>query len=227
MQSSGPGKSRRTFLYTLGSFGLLASAGCTVTGDPNRSESASNPGRLSGNALYPALPNEEFPIPAIKSGQLKSNFQRRRVVYNTREKPGTVVVDTRKFYLYHVEPDGMAMRYGVGLGRAGFAWSGRARIAWKRKWPKWTPPDEMIKREPHLSRWSAANGGMPPGLTNPLGSRALYIFQGKQDTLYRLHGTPEVFSIGQAVSSGCVRLVNHDVIHLYDRVRPGSSIVVT
>ena len=85
----------------------------------------------------------------------------------------------------------------------------------------------MIRREPHLAKWSADNGGMPPGLTNPLGSRALYIFQGDRDTLYRLHGTPEVASIGRAVSSGCVRLVNHDVIHLYDRVKPGSAIVVT
>ena len=118
------------------------------------------------------------------------------------------------------------MRYGVGLGRAGFAWSGRARIAWKRKWPTWTPPREMIARQPELEKWSAENGGMPPGLKNPLGSRALYIFQGNEDTLYRVHGTPEINSIGKAVSSGCVRMVNQDVIHLYDNVKSGSAIVV-
>ena len=219
------GQSRRAFLRTFGSLGLLTAAGCTSVGDPAGEE----PKRFlprSSSALYPAMPNEKFPIPAVKPGQLPAQYQRRRVRYRTDEKPGTVIVDTRNFYLYHVEPGGRAMRYGVGLGRAGFAWSGRARIAWKRKWPKWTPPGEMIRREPKLGKWSAANGGMPPGLNNPLGSRALYIFQGDRDTLYRLHGTPEVASIGRAVSSGCVRLVNQDVIDLYDRVKPGSTIVV-
>lgn len=219
------GQSRRAFLGTAGSFGLLAVAGCTTT-SPDEPGAEPRPAPAPRNALYSALPGEKFPIPAIKPGQLKRKFQRRQVRYPTDEKPGTVVVDTGKFYLYHVEPGGKAMRYGVGLGRAGFEWSGRGRIAWKRKWPTWTPPAEMIEREPELAKWSAANGGMPPGLLNPLGSRALYIFQGKRDTLYRLHGTPEVSTIGKAVSSGCVRLVNHDVIDLYERVRPGSAIVV-
>ena len=227
MENIHSGKTRRAFLTAFGSFGLLAAAGCTTTAGPDDTAPKSRLGPLTGRALYPALRNEKFPIPAIKPGELKPKYQRQRVSYRTSEKPGTVVVDTRNFYLYHVEPDGQAMRYGVGLGRAGFAWSGRARIAWKRKWPTWTPPAAMIRREPHLAKWSADNGGMPPGLTNPLGSRALYIFQGDRDTLYRLHGTPEVASIGRAVSSGCVRLVNHDVIHLYDRVKPGSAIVVT
>lgn len=226
MKNLPSGQSRRAFLCTLGGFGLVSVAGCTTVGEPKDGETVAKLPPRSSKALYRALPNEKFPIPAIKPGQLKPQYHRQRVRYRTSEKPGTVVVDTRSFYLYHVEPGGKAMRYGVGLGRAGFAWSGRARIAWKRKWPKWTPPDEMIRREPHLARWSADNGGMPPGLRNPLGSRALYIFQGNQDTLYRLHGTPEVESIGRAVSSGCVRLVNHDVIDLYDRVRSGSTIVV-
>ncbi|MEM9279085.1 MAG: L,D-transpeptidase [Pseudomonadota bacterium] len=217
--------SRRTFL--VGSSCALV-AGC--------SSSISNPFVNRGgrefaaepfSSAYAALPNEQFPIPAVPRSALKPKFRRRRVRYQTSEKPGTVVVDTRNFYLYHVEEDGRAMRYGVGLGRAGFEWSGRARVAWKRKWPTWTPPEEMIQRQPELRKWSAANGGMKPGLLNPLGSRALYIFQGNVDTLYRLHGTPEHHSIGKAVSSGCVRLVNQDVIHLYDRVKSGSSIVVT
>lgn len=220
------GQTRRVFLRALGSFGLLTAAGCTTTVDPTGGGQQQTLMPRSNLALYPALPNEQFPIPAIKQGELPQKFQRQNVIYPTPEKPGTVVVDTRNFYLYHVGTDGTAMRYGVGLGRAGFAWSGRARIAWKRKWPKWTPPEAMIQREPELARWGVEFGGMPPGLTNPLGSRALYIFQGNRDTLYRLHGTPEVHSIGRAVSSGCVRLVNHDVIHLYDRVKPGSTIVV-
>ena len=118
------------------------------------------------------------------------------------------------------------MRYGVGLGRAGFEWSGRARVAYKKKWPTWTPPDTMIRRRPELEKYSVRNGGMKPGLDNPLGARALYIFQGNVDTLYRLHGTNQPESIGKAVSSGCVRLVNQDVIDLYNRTRNGSRILV-
>ena len=175
---------------------------------------------------YGPRPAEPFPVPAVDPDVLAPRFRRFRVAYPTSEKPGTIVVDTANFYLYLVEPEGTAMRYGVGLGRAGFEWSGRANVAWKRPWPTWTPPDEMIAREPHLERYSVRNGGMEPGLDNPLGARALYIFQGGADTLYRLHGTNEPQSIGKAVSSGCVRLINQDVIDLYDRVRPGAEIVV-
>jgi len=182
--------------------------------------------KLSFKALYGARPNEKFPIPALSKGALDPRFFRQRVKYRSKEKPGTVIVDTSQFYLYLVEPNGKAMRYGVGLGKAGFEWSGRGRILWKQIWPKWTPPAEMIARRPELARWSEANGGMPGGPKNPLGARALYIFQGNKDTLYRLHGTPEHSSIGRAVSSGCVRLVHQDVIDLYDRVKPKAKILV-
>jgi lipoprotein-anchoring transpeptidase ErfK/SrfK len=141
--------------------------------------------------------------------------------------PGTVIVDTQNFYLYLIEGNNRAMRYGVGLGRAGFEWSGRAKIRWKQAWPKWTPPDEMIERKPELEKYSSDNGGMPPGLDNPLGARALYIFQGDVDTLYRIHGTPEYWTIGKAVSSGCVRMINQDVIDIYERARTGVPILVT
>jgi lipoprotein-anchoring transpeptidase ErfK/SrfK len=172
------------------------------------------------------MPNERFPLPAIDVSKVPTRFLRREVADPTGERPGTVVVDTANFYLYHVLPGGRAMRYGVGLGRAGFEWSGRARILWKQEWPKWTPPAEMIERQPELEKWSAANGGMPPGLDNPLGARALYIFQGNVDTLYRLHGSPEFWSIGKAVSSGCVRLMQQDIIHLHANVKTRSPIVV-
>ena len=115
---------------------------------------------------------------------------------------------------------------GVGIGREGFAWSGRGVIQWKQAWPKWTPPDEMVARQPELVKYSGANGGMPGGLNNPLGARALYIFKNGEDTLYRLHGSPEWKSIGKAASSGCVRLLNQDVIDLYDRVRGKAPILV-
>ncbi|MFD0916570.1 L,D-transpeptidase [Pseudahrensia aquimaris] len=226
--------SRRAFILTATSLAALTLAGCARRApDEPRRPRLRRLRRLRERIaarpepnLYPALLNEQFPIDAIPPGKLPKKFHRQRVPFDTAEKPGTVIVDTGSFYLYHVEDGGTAMRYGVGLGRQGFEWSGRARIAWKRAWPTWTPPEEMIKREPDLAKWSAENGGMPPGLDNPLGARALYIFQDGKDTLYRLHGTPEIFSIGKAVSSGCVRLVNHDIIHLYDRVRPGSAIIV-
>ncbi|MFK7791986.1 MAG: L,D-transpeptidase [Devosiaceae bacterium] len=177
-------------------------------------------------SMYAALPNEQFPVPAVDLTQVPEQYLRRMVDLDTSENVGTVIVDTNSFYLYHVMEGGKAMRYGVGLGRQGFEWSGRARIAWKREWPRWTPPDEMVARQPELEPFSIANGGMDPGPENPLGARALYIFQGNVDTLYRLHGTNEQWSIGKAVSSGCVRLLNQDVIHLYGRVANGSAIVV-
>ena len=114
------------------------------------------------------------------------------------------------------------MRYGIGVGKAGFAWEGEAYIAWKQEWPTWTPPKEMISRKPELAKYG--KDGMKPGLSNPLGARALYLFNQKgQDTLFRLHGTPEWNSIGTAASSGCIRLMNQDIIDLYERVRPGKS----
>ena len=221
-QSHGP--SRRLVLGGLASLGGLALSGCitAVPGDPNlvpQVDVAPSP-YLS---MYAALPNERFPIPAVDVSQIPQNFLRRMVDYRTSENVGTVIVDTRNFYLYHVMENGKAMRYGVGLGRQGFEWSGRAVIQWKRPWPTWTPPAEMIERQPELEPYRE---GMEPGIDNPLGARALYIFQDGVDTLYRLHGTNEVWSIGKAVSSGCVRLLNQDIIHLYGRVATGSAIVV-
>ena len=172
---------------------------------------------------YGARPNEPYPIPAIDPKRLPRKYRRALVDDPTGEKPGTVIVDTSNRYLYHVLPGGKAKRYGVGIGRAGFAWSGRAIIAYKRRWPTWTPPEEMIERQPELAKF---RNGMEPGLKNPLGARALYIHQDGKDTLYRLHGTNEVGSIGKAVSSGCVRLLHQDVIHLFDNVRNGSPILV-
>jgi lipoprotein-anchoring transpeptidase ErfK/SrfK len=176
--------------------------------------------------MYTAMPDEQFPIPAVDTAKLDQRFWRQEIDYPTDERVGTLIVDTPGKYLYHVLPGGRATRYGIGVGREGFAWAGRAIVAYKRKWPRWTPPDSMVARQPELEPYSIANGGMGPGLKNPLGSRALYIHEGGRDTLYRLHGTPEVSSIDRSVSSGCIRLVNQDVAHLYDTVRDGSPIVV-
>jgi len=157
------------------------------------------------------------------SGEVAPQYRRRRVKYESREKPGTIIIDTSERYLYVVEENGMATRYGVGVGRAGFAWSGRARVGRKAKWPTWTPPPNMIRRQPELKKYA---GGMPGGPNNPLGARALYLYRGGRDTLYRLHGTNQPASIGRAMSSGCIRLLNSDVEHLYARTPVGTPVIV-
>ncbi len=180
----------------------------------------------SYSLIYGERQDDGYTIPAVDLSKVDPQFLRREVRYDTPEMVGTVIVDTSTRYLYLVREGGTAIRYGVGIGKQGFSWSGRARIQWKQEWPKWTPPDEMIARKPELAEYSADNGGMAPGLNNPLGARALYIFQNGVDTLYRVHGTPEYWTIGKAVSSGCVRMMNQDVIDLYDRVPSGSPIIV-
>ncbi len=218
--------SRRVF--TTGGISLL---GLTLAGC-----SGSTPAKLATKAvsvstknlalMYGPLPKERFPIPAVHIKQLDKKFYRQQVDFKTSEPVGTIIVNTKTFYCHLVQENGKAMRYGVGLGRAGFEWSGRAQIAWKRKWPTWTPPAEMIKRAPELEKYSAANGGQQPGLDNPLGARALYIFKNGKDTLYRLHGSIETNSIGKAVSSGCVRFINQDIVDLYDRIPRSAPILV-
>jgi lipoprotein-anchoring transpeptidase ErfK/SrfK len=173
--------------------------------------------------MYGALPSERFPIPAVNLKQIDPVYLRKFGDYETREPTGTVIVDTGNRVLFLTLPGQKAIRYGIGIGRAGFAWSGRAIINHKKAWPTWTPPAEMIAREPELEEW---RNGMPPSLENPLGARALYIYQDGKDTLYRLHGTGQPQSIGKAVSSGCVRLLHHDVIDLFNRVPNKTPIVV-
>jgi lipoprotein-anchoring transpeptidase ErfK/SrfK len=145
-----------------------------------------------------------------------SPIKREVVPYDTTLKPGSIVVETAERRLYFVLPDGEAIKYGIGVGRDGFRWSGTHHISRKAEWPGWTPPSQMRKRVPDLPAY------MPGGPNNPLGARAMYI----GSTLYRLHGTSEPWTIGQAVSSGCIRLTNEDIIDLYDRVKVGSLVVV-
>ena len=177
-------------------------------------------------AMYAGIHDEPFQIPPVDVRTIDPQLFRQSVSYSGEERAGTVVVDPHAKFLYLVMENGQALRYGVGVGRDGFEWSGQGVIQYKRVWPRWTPPDDMVARQPELEPYSIANGGMPPGLTNPLGARALYIFQNGRDTLYRLHGTNEPLSIGKAVSSGCIRLFNQDVIDLYNRVPDGTPIVV-
>ncbi|HHY50020.1 MAG TPA: L,D-transpeptidase [Alphaproteobacteria bacterium] len=148
--------------------------------------------------------------------RLDPRFMRQVVPYRTSEAPGTIVVNTGEKFLYLVLGQGKALRYGIGTARDGFEWSGTHRVTAKREWPGWTPPAEMKKRKPDLPDY------MPGGLNNPLGARALYI----GSTLYRIHGTNEPWTIGQNVSSGCIRMINDDVIDLYSRVKIGAKVIV-
>ncbi|TKT82617.1 L,D-transpeptidase [Aquamicrobium sp. LC103] len=174
-------------------------------------------------AEYGARKDAGYQLPAIPIYKVPRQYHRQVVKYRSDEAPGTIIVDTREKFLYYIMPEGKAMRYGIGVGREGFEWSGAARVAMKREWPTWTPPAEMIKRQPELAKW---RGGQPGGLSNPLGARALYLFNKGGDTGYRLHGTPEWNSIGHAMSSGCIRLMNQDIIDLYERAEVGAKVIV-
>jgi len=154
--------------------------------------------------------------PAEPQRSMDPMFMRQEVAYAGSERPGTIVIDTAHKFLFLVEKDGKALRYGVGVGREGFAWSGTERISRKAEWPDWTPPVEMLKRRPDLPTHMAG------GIGNPLGARALYL----GGSLYRIHGTNEPYSIGTSVSSGCIRMMNDDVIDLYGRVGVGTKVIV-
>ncbi len=208
----------RISLTIAGLVAALALAGCSSSNEDGASSAAPQ----IFTSEYGTITDSGFAIPAIPISKIDKKFHRQIVSYSTREKAGTIIVDTPNRYLYLVLPGRKAVRYGIGVGKAGFAWEGEAYIAWKQEWPTWTPPREMIDRKPELAKYG--DDGMKPGLSNPLGARALYLFNDKgEDTLFRLHGTPEWKSIGTAASSGCIRLMNQDIIDLYSRVRPGKN----
>src|SRR5579863_3785792 len=179
--------------------------------------------------IYGAITTDKFPVPAVKLSIIKPAFRRETVVYATNEAPGTIVVDPAHHYLYHVLPGGQAVRYGVGVGREGFAWSGEAVIKTKQEWPDWYPPKEMLARQHELMKEMSqlqSGLGMPGGPGNPLGARAMYLWQDDKDTLFRIHGTVEPQSIGTSASSGCIRMINQDVIDLYANTPVGTRVVV-
>jgi lipoprotein-anchoring transpeptidase ErfK/SrfK len=192
--------SRRGLL--LGMSALLA--GCATSGPNHR-------------ANYGARPDEKFPMKEMPLDKVKPELRRQEVAYDTHHAAGTIVVDTPERRLYYVLGGGRAIRYGIGVGRQGYSLAGSAYIGRKAEWPSWTPTPNMIRRDPGKNLKYA--GGMPGGLNNPLGARAIYLYQGGNDTLFRIHGTNQPASIGHAMSSGCVRMLNHDVIDLYERVK--------
>ena len=170
----------------------------------------------------PAESNIDYPIQSYAS-HLPQKFRRQEVTFGTAELPGTIIVDPEHRYLYLILGQDQAIRYGVGVGRQGFAWSGEAYVGMKRKWPRWLPPEEMVQRDVHAAAWA---NGMPGGPENPLGARALYLHANKVDTMFRIHGTNDPSSIGKAMSSGCIRMLNEDVADLFERAPIGTRVVV-
>lgn len=164
------------------------------------------------------------PACATTRKKKRSRYQGAEVVeFRTPERRGTVIVNTGDRALYHVIGRETAIRYGVAVGKAGFDWAGIAKIGRKVEWPTWTPPASMIRRRPELAEWA---DGMPGGPDNPLGARALYLYANGRDTLFRIHGTNEPWSIGTAASSGCIRMLNEEVSELYENVTIGTKVIV-
>ena len=163
-----------------------------------------------------SVPDQPGYVPSPADEKLAAQFQRQVVFYRSSEAPGTIIIHTSERFLYVVQPNGRALRYGIGVGRDGFQWQGLLRITRKQEWPDWTPPPEMIQRQPYLPRFMAGGPG------NPMGARALYL----GTTVYRIHGTNQPQTVGSAVSSGCFRLVNSDVTDLYDRIPVGTKVIV-
>ena len=201
-----------------------ALAACTTTAAPPPPVAAVPAVDAVTAERYAAIYDETHEVPGVDPMTLELRNVRQLVDYPTSEKPGTVVVDPKKRFLYLVQEGGKALRYGVGVGKAGLEFQGTATVNRKAQWPHWTPTPDMIRRDPERYRpWA---GGMEGGTDNPLGARALYLFKDGRDTLYRIHGTNEPETIGQAVSSGCIRTMNQDVMDLYNRVPTGSKVVV-
>jgi lipoprotein-anchoring transpeptidase ErfK/SrfK len=178
--------------------------------------------RPAGQAFY-ATQDDPYPIEPIGNGVIPNKYMRQIVPYANNLNPGAIVVDNRNRFLYVKIDRGRAMRFGVAVGKEGFDWSGHATIQRKVMWPKWTPPREMIERTPKLRKFAK---GMPGGPENPLGARALYLYKDGKDTLYRIHGTNSPTSIGKAASSGCIRMLNEDIVDVYNAAVIGTDVYV-
>jgi lipoprotein-anchoring transpeptidase ErfK/SrfK len=205
---------RRSFLFGAGAcVGSLALAGCAADG-------------LSlgeAQALYGPVADKKFPIPAVDLNKVDSKYLRRRVRYDSGEAPGTIIVDPKNYYVYRIEGDGWATRYGANVGRQGFLWSGEAYVGRKAEWPVWTPPREMIKRQPEAAKYA---GGMAPGLDNPLGARVLYLYQNGKYTLYTIYSSSDPETIGTNLTSGCTGLLTQDMIDLFERTPVKTKVIV-
>lgn len=173
--------------------------------------------------IYVSSMDGPHPIAAVPLEKLPETYRRQVVAYETDEVPGTIIIHPGEKLLYFVTGPKTAIRYGISVGRAGFEWAGEAVVTQTRPWPTWTPPPEMIERDPKLAKWEK---GQPGGPTNPLGARAIYLTTNGRDYGYRIHGTPDWWSIGRNASSGCIRMINQDVMDLSQRVQPGAKVIV-
>ena len=184
---------------------------------------------VEADEIYGPVKDEPYPVKGIDVNRVNPRFLRTLVDYPTDQPPGTIVIDPKSHFLYLVIDNGQAIRYGVGVGREGFLWSGQAQIGAKREWPDWYPPKEMFARQPEIvgAMSKLQSGlGMHGGPSNPLGARAMYLYRDGKDTLFRIHGTVEPYTIGSSVSSGCIRMMNQDVLDLYSRVDVGTKVLV-
>lgn len=208
-------------------FALVSCGGCVA--ETPASVEVATPASDTNDQLYGTIGNEPFPIAALDLAKIDPRFRRQDVTYPTKEAPGTIVVDPDAHFLYLVEPGGKARRYGVAVGKEGLAWSGTATIQTKQEWPDWYPTPEMLVRRPDIKEMLTplrSGPGIAGGSDNPIGARGMYLWQGNKDTLYRIHGTTEPCSIGTSASSGCIRMMNQDVIDLYGRVSIGTTVKV-
>lgn len=205
---------RRTFLFgAAAGLGALGLGGCATDGI----------GLAEAEKMYAALPQEKFPVPAVDVSKLDPKFYRRIVSYDSKEAPGTIVVDPGNYHVYRIEGEGKATRYGANVGRDGFRWSGEAYVGRKAEWPIWTPPKEMIQRQPEARKYA---GGMKPGLDNPLGARTIYLYQNGAYTLYTIYSTSDPETIGSGITSGCTGLLTQDMMDLYTRTPIKTKVIV-
>ncbi|MDP3408020.1 L,D-transpeptidase [Bosea sp. (in: a-proteobacteria)] len=206
---------RRSFLVgSAAGLGAIGLGGCVTPDGMSLAEA---------QKLYGPVPEEKFPIPAADVSKVDPRFFRRTVAYETKEAPGTIIVDPGNYHVYRIEEGGQATRYGANVGREGFLWHGDAYIGRKAEWATWTPPKEMIKRQPEAAKYAR---GMPGGLDNPLGARTLYLYQKGAYTLYTIYASLDEESIGSGITSGCVGLLTQDMMHLYDRTPVKTKVVV-
>jgi lipoprotein-anchoring transpeptidase ErfK/SrfK len=206
---------RRSFL--LGSavgVGTLALGGCATLDGMSSAEVA---------RIYGPVPDKKFPIPAADVSKVDPKYYRRTVRYESREAPGTIIIDPANYYVYRIQGDGNATRYGANVGRDGFLWSGEAYVGRKAEWPVWTPPKEMILRQPEARKYA---GGMPGGPDNPLGARTLYLYQKGVYTLYTIYSTSDPETIGTNLTSGCTGLLTQDMIDLYSTTPVNTKVIV-
>jgi lipoprotein-anchoring transpeptidase ErfK/SrfK len=204
---------------------ILAVALLSACVDPAAGPTASGPALPKADEnVYVATMDSGIAIPALPVDKIPETHRRQVVAYETDQPAGTIIINPSTKLLYYVLGKGKAIRYGIAVGRAGFEWSGEAVVTEKKQWPTWIPPKEMIARRPELAKFDEV--GQPGGPTNPLGARAIYLTSGGRDYGYRIHGTPEWESIGHNASSGCIRMINQDVIDLYSRVTGGEKVIV-